>query len=101
MHSVDGQHRNLPLAVYRNHKKPSTLFQEGGHVMTDMPQKNCACATPMDNVHGVWICAHCDTGCTADRPCGLCNKYSAQTQLRINNTARLEKPDTKPPATDA
>ena len=57
-----------------------------------MPEKQCACGMWMDNVHGVWLCAHDDRDCDAAKPCGLCTKYNAATQLRINNAARTEPP---------
>lgn len=54
--------------------------------MPDMPVKECACGTPMDNVHGIWICQHCDMGCKPSLPCILCARYSGNTQRRINTT---------------
>lgn len=62
-----------------------------------MPEKQCACGSWMDNVKGIWICgAHCDRGCDAVKPCGLCLKHSNTTTLRINEAARKDRPESKP-----
>lgn len=60
-----------------------------------MPEKQCACGTDMDNVHGVWLCRHCDRGCDT-KPCATCAAYSKATQLRINEAARTDKPEPPP-----
>jgi hypothetical protein len=64
-----------------------------------MPEKKCGCSTWMDNVHGVWMCCHCDRDCDASKPCGLCVKHSSATNLKYNEAARNDKPE--PPAKPA
>lgn len=46
----------------------------------------------MDNVHGVWLCPHCDQACDVPKPCVTCAWYERDTNKRVTAEQAKEKP---------